>query len=516
MTQATSRIGGDAPIYRVPDSLFLKPGYRSREQANYFVDDAGSSDGRVHQPDVYPFAAHLARGLGVSWLVDVGCGRAEKSWAYCDELKIAGIDTGENISYCRRQFPTGFWSDVDFERPGRLPLSNELLRDSVVVCSDVIEHLVDPRPLLSELARVRESAAMIVVSTPERDLVRGLEDPGPPPNPFHVREWSLPELVSLLTAAGLAPMFAGLTNNNDVDLQKRTSIAVIEGRRTPALELAPPEFRVLAVVTAYNEQDIVPHTIGRLLADGIEVVLVDNWSTDGTQRTVRERFGDRVRVLRCPEHDTGTYDWSRLLEEVERLGRESGADWVVHHDADELRQGPWEGLGLRDSLWNVQLRGFNAVDHTVINFRPVQGEEPPDGDDPTQSLVWWEFGRRGGHFVQVKAWRNFGQPVALAESGGHEAVFEGRRVAPWKFLLRHYPIRSASHGRRKVTVDRRPRWNASERRRGWHTQYDSFSDDATFLWDAAELERWDPGRWRSEYLVERLSGVGIVRGTSPT
>lgn len=65
----------------------------------------------------------------------------------------------------------------------------------------------------------------------------------------------------------------------------------------------------------------------------------------------------------------------------------------------------------------------------------------------------------------MKAWRNTGQRVALAESGGDEAAFPGRRIFPYRFLLKHYPIRSQAHGERKVLRERQARWNASRRAR---------------------------------------------------
>ena len=59
-------------------------------------------------------------------------------------------------------------------------------------------------------------------------LVRGAGDQGPPANAAHVREWSLDELVALASAAGVPPAFAGLTVNNDRDLEKKTSLLVLE------------------------------------------------------------------------------------------------------------------------------------------------------------------------------------------------------------------------------------------------------------------------------------------------
>ena len=69
---------------------------------------------------------------------------------------------------------------------------------------------------------------------------------------------------------------------------------------------------------------------------------------------------------------------------------------------------------------------------------------------------------------QIRCWKRTARPVDLASSGGHEAVFEGRRVFPMRFLSRHYPIRGEAHGERKIFEDRRPRFMESELARGWH------------------------------------------------
>ena len=94
----------------------------------------------------------------------------------------------------------------------------------------------------------------------------------------------------------------------------------------------------------------------------------------------------------------------------------------------------------------------------------------------------------------------------LLSSGGHEIAFEGRRVFPLRFLLRHYPIRSQAHGERKVFRERRPRFDASERARGWHVQYDSVEAGHRFIRDAEGLRPYDPHEVRLD-LVLRHRGV---------
>ena len=96
---------------------------------------------------------------------------------------------------------------------------------------------------------------------------------------------------------------------------------------------------------------------------------------------------------------------------------------------------------------------------------------------------------------QIRCWKRNPQ-VDLVSSGGHEAKFDGRRVFPLRFILRHYPIRGQAHGERKLFVERKPRFSPEERAKRWHIQYDRFQPGTQFLRDPKELTRWDPTRVR--------------------
>jgi hypothetical protein len=264
-------------------------------------------------------------------------------------------------------------------------------------------------------------------------------------------------------------------------------------------------------MTAFNEADVIVPVVRHLVEQGIRVHLIDSWSTDGTQELVRQSFDESlVGIERFPpDQPCQVYDWTRLLRRVDAVGAASQADWIVHHDADEIRQSPWSSLNLRDAFYLVDQTGFNCVDHTVLQFRPVGGEQ--SFPDPSASMRWFEWGTRPGHFHQLKAWRRQPGGVCLAAYGGHEASFPGRRVFPYKFLLRHYPIRSQEHGERKVLAERQPRWHAAERAAGWHTQYDQYDVDSSFVWEQEKLHLWDSATFCEQWLVQRISGVGIPR-----
>ena len=169
----------------------------------------------------------------------------------------------------------------------------------------------------------------------------------------------------------------------------------------------------------------------------------------------------------------------------EQLTRELDADWFITHDADEFRESPWSHLNLRQGIELVDRLGFNAIEFQVLNFWPTHDVLPPGGD-VREAFRHYAVGDPWDK-LQVKCWKNTGQAVDLVSTAGHEARFEGRRIFPIRFLLRHYPIRSQAHGTRKVFEQRLPRFASEERARGWHVQYDALQKDHCFIRDPSTL-----------------------------
>lgn len=211
--------------------LFLPDGYVERPQPEYFLDDTHETTCVTWQPDVYRVAADFGSRLGASTIIDAGCGDGAKLLADCAGFATIGIDYGPNLESCLRRAPGRIWRELDFEGPDPLPVTLQELRNAVIVCADVIEHLVNPVPLLARLRDSLSSASVILLSTPERALTWGDDHLGPPPNVSHVREWSLAELGRLLRNQGFDRGVLGLTRSNDATRDERTSLAVLPGPR---------------------------------------------------------------------------------------------------------------------------------------------------------------------------------------------------------------------------------------------------------------------------------------------
>lgn len=198
----------------MPDKYFIRNGYRSRDDPSY--DSRVGDDDIVWQPDVYPEAARVAAALGASCIIDVGAGDGAKLAQLHPQFELIGTDLpGPNLDHCRASYPHVEWIEHDAESVEPLPVADDVLARSIVVCCDVIEHLLRPDRLLDTLRDALDVARAVVLSTPARDLTWGADHLGPPPNPSHVREWTVDELAALLDIFGFRHRTISLTRSND-------------------------------------------------------------------------------------------------------------------------------------------------------------------------------------------------------------------------------------------------------------------------------------------------------------
>jgi Glycosyl transferase family 2 len=324
---------------------------------------------------------------------------------------------------------------------------------------------------------------------------------------------SLSTLRSRLDSAGLTVDFAGYAD--DTETGERVAVVILAGEESSRPTAAPTDFRVVAIMPVFNEADIIVPSLENLIQQGIEVYLLDNWSNDETER-LASRFLGRglIRIEKFPADGPGDhYELRPTLERIASLADEIRADWIVANDADEVRCSPWPGVSLRDAIYAADQRGFNAIDYTNIIFEPT--DDRYQQGSSLGHFRYFRFGPDPWHLLRINSWKRLGRTIDLVESGGHEVRFEGRRVFPFKFLLKHYPIRSQRQGERKIFRERKPRFSEEERAIGWHVQYDQIGEEESFIRDPATLLEFDETLFPEEFLIERLSGIGTVPALMP-
>jgi hypothetical protein len=259
---------------------------------------------------------------------------------------------------------------------------------------------------------------------------------------------------------------------------------------------------------------VMESAIVDLLDQGCDVHYIDNWSSDNTHATLQnleKQYPSRISFELFPTVKTNTYNWAEILTRKTEYASQIKADWIVHVDPDELRESPWgRQVPLRQALFVADQLSYNVVNFAnLVIFHPVSDTNfVPGPSSMRAAFKYFSFNQFGGDSVQMKAWKTyfshckgdftFGGPVRvdLASKGGHIVLYEKPyprgfpklRLFPYKFFLRHYPIRSQKHGMRKVFKERKARWNVTERlNNDWHKQYEDVQEKHNFLGDRSVL-----------------------------
>ncbi len=183
--------------------------------------------------------------------------------------------------------------------------------------------------------------------------------------------------------------------------------------------------KVFGIAMVRNEADVIRQSVLHHLSLGLDrILVVDNGSTDGTDRTLQELSRDsRVRWTR----DTGGFNKPEVVTALAREAFGEGADWVVPFDADEFWHAPRGGF--REALESSRAGGLRA---RVLQFvqRRAQRESSP------QAL------RHMTHRVP--------EPRGAAGKGLEELV-ESRRV-PYIGML--HPPKCVSRRSPRIRIDR--------------------------------------------------------------
>jgi len=221
--------------------------------------------------------------------------------------------------------------------------------------------------------------------------------------------------------------------------------------------------RIVAMLQVYNEERSIAACIEHLHAQGVDVYLLDDRSTDATVQIAERYVGRGVIEIELLEgHDHFTL--REQCRRQEALADELDADWLIHHDADEVRVSPKPRQSLAQALAEFDEAGYNAVNFLEFTFVPTR--ESPDHDH----LGYQHTMRSYYPFLpfspaRLNAWKKQDGPVELESTGGHEVRFEGLKMSPQSLYMRHYLFRSLDHALRKFTV--RP-YDPAEVAGGWY------------------------------------------------
>lgn len=165
----------------------IKAGYHSANIVERFDDRPYTNEWQL---DVYKSASSLFKKINGKTVIDVGCGSAYKLLDLFGKFDTIGIELQDLYSWLSSNYPSKKWMSFEATDPDQL-------HSDLVICSDVIEHVKNPDDLMDFLKMI--DLKYLVLSTPERNAVRGIKDYGPPENTSHYREWNAGEFMEYVS-----------------------------------------------------------------------------------------------------------------------------------------------------------------------------------------------------------------------------------------------------------------------------------------------------------------------------
>lgn len=249
---------------------------------------------------------------------------------------------------------------------------------------------------------------------------------------------------------------------------------------------------IVAIIGTRNEELYIEHSIRGFVSDGIEVILIDNDSSDNTRRIAESFLGKGLLSIHHLPWD-GFFSLDAQLALKTEIIADVRHDWIIHADSDEWLQPPPGYETLYDAIQDVSSSGANAINFNEFVFVPQQDDNFENTDFRKAMLAYYFFEPNRPRLV--RAWRRE-IDASNAGSGGHLLEASGRlKIFSEDFILRHYIALSYDHSVSKY-VGRR--FNEDEMKRGWHFNRVNISNADLILRPSGYLKtlhRWDDRRF---------------------
>lgn len=235
--------------------------------------------------------------------------------------------------------------------------------------------------------------------------------------------------------------------------------------------------RLLGMIPVYNESDIIESVINYLVSQGVELVILDNGSTDGSYEICSKHVSKGVLSLETVF--TERFEFDLIIRKLYETALSYRPDWILLNAADEFLESPYPDLKLKEAIQLEDQKGYNLIQFNNFEFWPTEQDRESLETDVRKRLKYYTW----NDDCQFRCWKVYAG-IKVGGSAGHYPVFPknvNMKIAKNKYVLRHYRIRSYQHGLKKIFTERLPRYPAEERSKGRHVHYDKFGRDEVFF-----------------------------------
>jgi len=215
--------------------------------------------------------------------------------------------------------------------------------------------------------------------------------------------------------------------------------------------------KIIGMIPVYNDEDIIEEVIEHLLSQGLELVVLDNGSTDATYEKCRKFVGKGI--LKLHQFKTEFYQWDLILRMLYDMALVQKPDWVIRSDSDEFLESGEKGVTLKDAIIRADAEGYNLIQFDRFDFFMTDNDNE-SARSIKEKMPYYSY---QGNWV-YRAWKYF-PGIRIGDAEGHYPIFplaSGYKIYAKKFVLRHYTFRSKEQAEKKMKQRIRHRGNTSK------------------------------------------------------
>ena len=203
--------------------------------------------------------------------------------------------------------------------------------------------------------------------------------------------------------------------------------------------------KIIGIVPAYNDEGIIEEAIEHLISQGIELVVLDNGSTDKTFQ-ICEKFLDKG-LLQLEQFKSDSFHEELILHKLYDMAISESPDWVLRSDSDHFLESGIKDLTLKDVIYQADLEGYNIIQFDRFDFFMTDNDNE-SARSIKEKLPYYSFASDYAY----RAWKYVTgiNPVGLA---GHCPFFPPNMVYkfyPRNLVIRHYNARSKQQIENKI------------------------------------------------------------------
>ena len=119
--------------------------------------------------------------------------------------------------------------------------------------------------------------------------------------------------------------------------------------------------KVVGMLLVFNDEDIVTEVIESLLSQGLELVVLDNGSTDNTFQICEKFLGKGILQLKQFKTSTFISQHDVLHRILFHMALAEKPDWLLRSDSDEFFESGLPNKNLKDAIEHVVSKEFNLI-----------------------------------------------------------------------------------------------------------------------------------------------------------